>query len=75
MTVSYALKGARDNPQMECFIGFKTQSRSLLIDPQTIEQVRAVVAERMDYCDHTRSHSTIGYEAPMTQITSSQQRP
>jgi putative transposase len=74
--VSYALNGARDNPQMESFIGrFKTENRSLLLDAQTIEQLRAVVAERMHYYNQTRRHSTIGYQAPITYITSLQPRP
>ena len=35
--VSYALNGARDNPEMESFISrFKAENRSLLLDAQTL---------------------------------------
>jgi len=71
--VSYALYGARDNPQMESFIGrFKTENRSLLLDAQTLDELQAVVAERMNYHNNRRRHSTIGYQAPIMYIASLQ---
>lgn len=74
--VSYALNGARDNPQMESFIGrFKTENRSLLLDARTLEELQAVVAERMDYYNNRRRHSTIGYQAPVMYIASLQPWP
>ena len=73
--VSYALNGARDNPQMESFIGpFKTENRSLLLDAQTLEGLQAVVADRMDY-DNRPRHWTIGYQIPIMYIESRQPWP
>ena len=67
--VSYALNGARDNPEMEGFNSrFKTENRSLFSDAQTLDQLRAVVAERMAYYNRERRHSSIGYQAPVSFI-------
>jgi putative transposase len=67
--VSYALNGARDNPEMESFFSrFKTENRSLLLDAQTLDELIALVAGRMDYYNGERRHSTIGYRAPLAYI-------
>jgi putative transposase len=67
--VSYALNGARDNPEMESFFSrFKTENRSLLLDAQTLNELIALVAERMHYYNGERRHSTIGYRAPLAYI-------
>jgi transposase InsO family protein len=67
--VSYALSGARDNPEMESFNSrFKTENRSLLLDAQTLEELQLVVRERMAYHNGVRRHSTIGYKAPMMYV-------
>lgn len=67
--ISYALNGARDNPQMESFNSrFKTENRSLLLDAQNMEDLKQVVRERMGYYNRTRRHSTIAYQAPETYI-------
>jgi putative transposase len=64
--LSYALEGAKDNPEMESFFGrFKVENRSLLMDAQTIAELRAVVARRMRYYRERRRHSSLGNEAPM----------
>ena len=74
--VSYALNGARYNPEMEAFNSrFKTENRSLLLDAQTPEQLEAVVAERMAYFSRDRRHSTIGYRAPASYIATLQPWP
>lgn len=63
--VSYALNGARDNPEMEGFNSrFKTENRSLFLDAQTLDQLKAIAAERMGYYNRERRHSSIGYRAP-----------
>jgi len=67
--ISYALNGARDNPEMESFNSrFKTENRSLLLDAQTLEELQLVVRERMAYHNGERRHSTIGYQAPVEYI-------
>ena len=67
--LSYALRGAKDNPEMESFNGhFKNESLSLFLDARTIGDLIAVVEERMHYYNTERRHSSIGYLAPMTYI-------
>jgi len=69
--VSYALNGARDNPEMEAFNSrFKTENRSLLLDAQTLEELQDLVSERMDYYNYERRHSSIAYLAPAVFIAS-----
>jgi len=71
--ISYALRGAKDNPEMEAFNSrFKTENRSLLLDAQTLGQLVALVAERMDYFNRERRHSTIGYQSPEKHIATLQ---
>ena len=63
--VSYALRGARDNTEMESFNSrFKSENRSLLLDANTLSALHAVVSRRIDYYNNVRRHSTIGYRAP-----------
>ena len=67
--VSYALNGARDNPEMESFISrFKTENRSLLLDAQKLHELQSLVSERMGYHNGERRHSTIGYRAPAAYV-------
>jgi putative transposase len=69
--VSYALNGARDNPEMEAFNSrFKTENRSLLLDAQTLEELQTLVSERIDYYNYERRHSSIAYLAPAVFIAS-----
>jgi len=64
--LSYALNGAKDNPEMESFFGrFKTDNRSLLMDAKTIAELRALVGKRMRYYNCERRHSSLANEAPM----------
>lgn len=67
--LSYALNGAKDNPEMESFIGrFKTEGHSLFLDAHDIAELRTVVAERMRYYNAERRHSSIGYLPPLAYI-------
>ncbi len=67
--LSYTLNGAKDNPEMESFIGrFKTENRSLLLDAQTVPELRDVVAERMHYYNSQRRHSSLGYQPPLVYL-------
>ena len=74
--VSYALNGARDNPEMEAFNSrFKSENRSLFLDAQTLTQLVATVAKRMAYYNQDRRHSSIGYQAPARYIATLQPWP
>jgi transposase InsO family protein len=74
--VSYALNGARDNPEMEAFNSrFKSENRSLFLDAQTLTQLVAIVAKRMAYYNQDRRHSSIGYQAPARYIATLQSWP
>lgn len=67
--VSYALGGAKDNPEMESFIGrFKEENHSLFLDTQGLAELRVVVDERMHYYNTERRHSSIGYLSPLVYI-------
>jgi putative transposase len=63
--ISYALGGAKDNPEMEAFFSrFKSEGRSLFLDARTLDELAFVVDQRMRYHNHERLHSSIGYQAP-----------
>jgi transposase InsO family protein len=67
--LSYALNGARDNPEMEGFISrFKTENVSLFLDAQSVEELAEVVCRRMGYYNTERRHSSIGYLSPLAYI-------
>lgn len=64
--ISYALRGARDNPEMESFFGrFKHENRSLFLDAQDLTQLQAVVADRIRYYNQERRHSTLDNRSPV----------
>ena len=68
--LSYALRGAKDNPWMESFFSrFKTENASLFLDAETLEELRAVVGECIRYHNEERRHSSIGYVPPDQFIT------
>ena len=67
--LSYALRGAKDNPEMESFNGhFKNEAPSLFLDAQTLDELIVVVGERMRYYNTERRHSSIDYLAPLAYI-------
>jgi putative transposase len=69
LRLSYALAGAKDNPEMESFNGrFKTEGRSLFLEALSIGELIAVVDERMRHYNTRRRHSSIGYLPPLTYI-------
>lgn len=71
--ISYALHGARDNPEMEGFNSrFKSENRSLLLDAHSLDQLQRVVAERMAYHNNERRHSSLGNKAPATYVATLQ---
>jgi putative transposase len=67
--LSYALGGAKDNPEMESFNGhFKGEGHSLFLEAQSLDELITVVDDRMHYYNTVRRHSTIGYVSPLTYI-------
>jgi transposase InsO family protein len=69
MQLSYALRGCKDNPEMESFNSrFKQENQSLFADCQTLTELKLVVKERINYYNTSRRHSSIGYMSPLTYI-------
>lgn len=67
--ISYALSGARDNPQIESFFShFKGEGHSLFLEAETMDQLRQVVDRRMAYYNGERRHSSIGCQPPLAYI-------
>ncbi len=67
--LSYALDGAKDNPEMESFNGrFKTENQSLFLEAQTLSQLQDVVKDRTNYYNTSRRHSSLGYLSPLAFI-------
>jgi putative transposase len=63
--VSYAQRGARDNPWIESFWGrFETENGELILEAETLEEVRKIVAEQLEYYNCERRHSALGYRRP-----------
>lgn len=63
--LSYALNGAKDNTVMESFNGhFKPENHSLFLEAVTLDELKAVVAERMHYYNGVRLHSSLSYLTP-----------
>lgn len=69
MQLSYALRGCKDNPEMESFNSrFKQENQSLFSDCQTLTELKEVVEERINYYNTSRRHSSIGYLSPLEYI-------
>jgi putative transposase len=67
--LSYALRGAKDNPEMESFHSrFKAEGYSLFLDAVTFGDLDGVVDERMRYYNQERRHSALGYVTPMAYV-------
>jgi putative transposase len=67
--LSYALRGAKDNPEMESFNSrFKTEGNSLFLDAPTLADLGTVVTGRMRYYNRERRHSALGYIAPRVYV-------
>lgn len=63
--VSYAQRGARDNPWIESFWGrFETENGELILEAETLEEVRKIVEEQLEYYNHKRRHSALDYRRP-----------
>ena len=69
LRLSYALRGAKDNTEMESFNSrFKSEGCSLFLVAQSVTELAMIVAERMEYYNTQRRHSSIGYLPPLTYI-------
>jgi transposase InsO family protein len=67
--LSYALNGAKDNPEMESFNGrFKQEGNSLFLDAGDMEELKLVISRQMKYYNTKRRHSSLGYVSPATYI-------
>jgi putative transposase len=65
--LSYALRGARDNPEMESWNGrFKSENADFFTEARTLSDLQAVVERRIRYYAERRRHSTLGNVAPRT---------
>ena len=63
--LSYAQRGAKDNPWIESFWGrFETENGELILEAQTMEEVRTVVGEQLDYYNRRRRHWALDYRVP-----------
>ena len=63
--ISYALRGAKDNPEMEPFNSrLKNENRSLVADAKSVEQLRSLISERQDHYNRSRRHSVLGNQTP-----------
>ena len=69
LRLSYALGGAKDNPEMESFNGrFKTEGHSLFLEAWSLAELISVVDQRMQYYNAERRHSSVNQVPPLTFI-------
>lgn len=74
--LSYTLQGCKDNPEMEGFNSrLKAENATLFLDAETLEELHQLVADRIDYYNRSRRHSSIGYVAPLTYLMEALQSP
>jgi transposase InsO family protein len=68
--LSYALRGCRDNPEMESFHSrFKSENRSLFLDALTLADLQRLVAQRLSYYNGRRRHSSLGNRSPLSYLS------
>jgi len=65
MRVSYAQRGARDNPWIESFWGrFSVENSELILEAETLEEVKGIVVKQLGYYNRKRRHSALAYRRP-----------
>ena len=65
----YALRGPKDNPEIESFFGrFKVKNRSLILDADSLGELKTIVWKRIRYYNRVRRHSPLGDRPPMAII-------
>lgn len=63
--ISYAKRGAKDNPWIESFWGrFETENGEQIMEAETLKEVRAIVGNQLDYYNRRRRHSGLDYRRP-----------
>lgn len=63
--ISYAQRGARDNPWIESLWGrFETENGELILEAETEEEVKEIVAKQLEYYNCQRRHSALDYRRP-----------
>jgi putative transposase len=63
--VSYAKRGARDNPWIESFWGrFSTENAQVILEAKTLEEVRRIASRQLEYYNLKRRHSALDYQRP-----------
>jgi putative transposase len=69
LRLSYALGGAKDNPEMESFNGrFKTEGKSLFSEARTLAELKTIVVQRIQYYNAERRHSSLNHVSPLAFI-------
>ncbi len=69
--LSYAERGAKDNPWIESFWGrFKTENAELFLSCETLVEVASVVDDQLVYYNEARRHSALDYKRPMEVLLS-----
>lgn len=69
--VSYAERGARDNPWIEsCWGRFKVENGALLLEAETLEEVTRLIDAQFVYYNQERRHSALGYQRPQEVLLS-----
>ena len=54
---------------MESFFGrFKVENRSLILDAESLDELRTIVGERIRYYNRVRRYSSLGDRPPMAII-------
>ncbi|KXB06163.1 hypothetical protein AKJ52_02495 [candidate division MSBL1 archaeon SCGC-AAA382C18] len=67
--LSYSEDGAKGNVYMESFNGhFKCPNRSLFCEAGSLEELRVIVEERVDYWNTRRRHTTLQNRIPIEYI-------
>lgn len=63
---SYALRGCRDNQEMESFNSrFKEENRGLFWECETFEHLEEMIDDRIHYYNYQRRHSALGNATPI----------
>jgi len=65
-SLSYSLRGPRDNPIVESFFSrFKQENGDLFLEAASFAELKEVIRQRLAYYHELRLHSGLGYQTPM----------